>query len=138
MEEIFSLGTCISNHHIVHFKYLTVLSVISQLTWGINDYTEKAINNKGQRLFVAHMVKNINFLTLYRKRFANPVLIVSDHFCSKFWLGLANERHQEKLRVIGESGMSGICLFLIFLSSIQLSLQVLGYVFPLLLQAHPW
>ena len=108
MEEIFSLWTCISNHHIVHFKYLTVLSVISQLTWGINGYSEKAINNKGQRLYVAHTVKNINFLTLYRKRFANPVLIVSDDFCSELWLGLANERHQEKLRVIGESGMSGM------------------------------
>ena len=66
------------------------LSVISQLTWRNNGYTEKAINNKGQGLYVVHTVKNINFLTLYRKRSANPVLIVSDHFSSEFWLGLAN------------------------------------------------
>ena len=111
------------------------LSVISQLTWGINGYTEKAINNKGQRLHVAHTVKNINFLTLYRKRFANPVLIVLDHFSSEFWLGLANERHQEKLRVIGKSVK---CLLPISLPSIQLSFQVLGCFSSLLLQAYPW
>ena len=129
-------GVAKSRTQLSHWTELNwTLSVISQLTWGINGYTEKAINNKGQRLYVAHTVKNINFLTLYRKRFANRVLIVSDHFSSEFWLGLANERHQEKLRVIGKSVK---CLFPIFLPSIQLSFQVLGCVFPLLLQAYRW